>query len=65
MPDEYIAVESPCVRVCVIDAAIGYCRGCWRTLDEISFWMRYTSEERRRVMSCLEARRAAACAATR
>ena len=65
MADECTAVESPCVRLCVIDAVTGCCRGCWRTLDEISFWVRCTSEERHRVMVCLEARRAAACAATR
>ena len=58
------AIESPCVRVCVIDASSGWCRGCWRTLDEISFWVRYTSEERHQVMQHLEARRAPACVTT-
>ena len=57
------AIDSPCVRVCVIYASSGWCRGCWRTLDEISFWVRYTSDERRQVMQHLEARRAAARAA--
>jgi predicted Fe-S protein YdhL (DUF1289 family) len=54
------AIESPCVRVCVIDQATGYCCGCYRTLDEISFWIRYTPEERKRVMQHLQARRAVA-----
>jgi predicted Fe-S protein YdhL (DUF1289 family) len=49
-------VESPCVRECVIDAGTGYCRGCCRTLDEISFWVSYTDEERQRVMESLPAR---------
>ena len=52
------AIESPCVRVCVIDQTTGYCCGCYRTLDEISFWMRYSPEERRCVMQHLQARRA-------
>jgi predicted Fe-S protein YdhL (DUF1289 family) len=49
-------VESPCVRECVIDDRTGYCRGCCRTLDEISFWVSYTDEERQRVMESLPAR---------
>ena len=65
IPDDYTAIESPCVRVCIIDAMTGYCRGCWRTLDEISFWVRYTSEERRQIMRHSEAQCAAACAASR
>ena len=57
------AIESPCVRTCVIDQATGHCCGCYRTLDEISFWMRYTPEERKRVMRRLQARRAVAAGA--
>lgn len=64
IPDDYTAIESPCIRVCIIDAMTGYCRGCWRTLDEISFWVRYTSEERRQIMRRLEARCVAAGAAS-
>jgi uncharacterized protein len=50
-------IESPCVRECVIDQQTGYCRGCYRTLDEISFWASYTAEERRYLMERLPARR--------
>ena len=31
-------VPSPCISVCVMDAASGLCKGCWRTLDEIAAW---------------------------
>ena len=54
------AVESPCVRECVIDAASGYCRGCHRTLHEISCWSTYTTAEQRTLLAELEQRRAAA-----
>jgi hypothetical protein len=64
MSEDVAAIESPCVRECVIDAASGYCRGCWRTLDEISFWTRLAAEERKRVMQCLPARRAIAAGTT-
>jgi len=32
------AVPSPCVALCVLDAATGWCRGCGRTIDEIMAW---------------------------
>ena len=48
--------ESPCVRTCVVDQVSGYCRGCGRTLREISYWTRYTPEERHRILEQLPAR---------
>lgn len=33
------AIDSPCILVCTIDSATGYCRGCARTRDEIAAWM--------------------------
>jgi predicted Fe-S protein YdhL (DUF1289 family) len=57
-------IESPCVRVCAVDPATGWCRGCYRTLEEISSWTRYTPLERRRIMVRLPARRDAAARLT-
>ena len=48
--------ESPCVRTCVIIQHSGYCLGCARTLHEISYWTRYTIEERQRILRQLPAR---------
>jgi predicted Fe-S protein YdhL (DUF1289 family) len=39
------AVPSPCVGVCRMDAASGYCLGCWRTLDEIAHWSAANADE--------------------
>ena len=33
-----MAVPSPCIQVCTMNAATGLCRGCWRTLEEIGSW---------------------------
>ena len=52
-------IETPCNKVCVIDAACGLCIGCGRTLAEIGGWISMTAEERRRIMAELPARRAA------
>jgi uncharacterized protein len=53
------AAPSPCMNVCVMDQAGEYCTGCYRTLAEIANWTEYTVTERRAVLECLSARRAA------
>jgi predicted Fe-S protein YdhL (DUF1289 family) len=49
-------MESPCIKVCVIDKASGLCAGCGRTLQEIATWSRLTPAERRRIMDSLPVR---------
>jgi predicted Fe-S protein YdhL (DUF1289 family) len=51
-------VESPCVRICMIDPGHGFCVGCWRTLQEISDWYRYTPAQKLALLPALEDRRA-------
>ena len=53
-------IKSPCVKICVVDPATGWCEGCFRTLQEIGGWMRYSPEERDRIMALLRERRRAA-----
>ena len=60
---EQLPVKSPCIQVCVVDPATGWCEGCYRTLAEIGGWMRYSADERSRVMRLLPARRKSARAA--
>jgi len=50
------AIESPCILVCSIDRATGYCFGCGRTQAEIGTWTEMTSEKRQSVMAELPAR---------
>ena len=47
---------SPCNKVCVMDAASGLCRGCYRTLDEIARWAGMADAERTLVLAGLAAR---------
>ena len=53
-------VESPCISVCRMDAASGYCEGCWRTLDEIARWGGASDAERLEILDRLRERRRAA-----
>ena len=50
-------VASPCTSVCTIDQASGLCAGCFRTLDEIAGWSRFSDDEKRAVLRALAARR--------
>ncbi|MBV8792529.1 MAG: DUF1289 domain-containing protein [Pseudolabrys sp.] len=50
------AIETPCVKICVLDTAAGICRGCGRTLNEIGRWAALSAEERRVITAQLPAR---------
>lgn len=49
-------VPSPCVGVCRMDAATGWCQGCWRTLDEIAGWGQADEARRLAIWAQIEAR---------
>lgn len=53
---DVMAIETPCIKVCILDPASQLCRGCGRTLDEIGRWATLTDVERRRVMAELPQR---------
>jgi hypothetical protein len=50
-------LPSPCVNVCQMDQATGWCAGCLRTLDEIALWSRLTEAGKQAVWDQLERRR--------
>ncbi len=52
------AIESPCVKVCAIDATTGWCLGCGRSMAEIGAWSSMPSDRRRAIMTELDARKA-------
>lgn len=49
-------VPSPCISVCQMDPASGWCRGCLRTIDEIADWSTLDADARRAVWTRLPAR---------
>jgi hypothetical protein len=49
---------SPCINICQMDEASGWCRGCFRTLDEIGFWSVLDEEDKQAVLALLPPRRA-------
>jgi len=47
---------SPCVKVCDVDRAAGLCRGCGRTLVEITAWFGASAAQKRAILSAVNAR---------
>ena len=50
------AIETPCIKVCIVEHHSGLCLGCGRTLGEIANWTAFTDGERSRVMAELPKR---------
>ena len=51
-----VEIETPCIKVCIVDHRSGLCLGCARTLEEIANWMAFTAAARSRIMAELPRR---------
>jgi len=51
-------VPSPCINVCRMHEASGWCEGCLRTLDEIALWSTLDDAAKRAVWVEIGHRRA-------
>ena len=49
-------VPSPCISICRMDAASGFCEGCLRTIQEIAAWSRMADADKRSVWRAIELR---------
>jgi len=38
MSESIKEVQSPCISVCAMNDATGFCHGCYRTVEEIQDW---------------------------
>jgi predicted Fe-S protein YdhL (DUF1289 family) len=50
-------LASPCVGICLLDPATGYCRGCLRNVAEIAGWYEANTAEKRAILARLDQRR--------
>ena len=53
-----MSIPSPCISVCRLHPATGWCEGCARSIDEIAAWGRLDDAGKRAVWALLPARRA-------
>lgn len=49
-------IETPCIKICVLEPETGFCIGCGRTRDEISNWLVLNASQRRHIMQTLPER---------
>lgn len=54
-----MSVKSPCIDVCEMDARSGLCKGCFRTIEEITAWSRLDEDGKRAVLLRIAEREAA------
>ena len=50
-------MESPCIKICVIQPESRLCTGCLRTIDEIGGWSQMTAAQRSAIMAELPNRK--------
>ena len=56
---ERTPITTPCVKVCFVDPKAGVCLGCFRTMEELGCWTRYSDAERDAIMQALPERETA------
>jgi uncharacterized protein len=57
MDDQHFPdIETPCIKICVVEPETGFCIGCGRTRGEIAAWLGMAPDERHRVMEGLPER---------
>jgi predicted Fe-S protein YdhL (DUF1289 family) len=40
------SVPSPCIGLCILDPGKGFCKGCYRTIEEIGAWIGLSDDDR-------------------
>lgn len=59
VPSALPAIETPCIKLCVVDPESGFCIGCGRTRPEIAGWLGYNPGLRQAIIAKLPERLAA------
>ncbi|KAB2970719.1 DUF1289 domain-containing protein [Zoogloea sp.] len=54
-----MSIVSPCINICRMSQASGYCEGCFRTIPEITEWSRASDARKTAILAEVAARRQA------
>jgi len=52
-------IESPCNNNCNMDLESKLCKGCFRTLDEITSWSIASADEKKKILEMIHFRKEA------
>ena len=55
-----MTIESPCIDICRMNPATGFCEGCFRTIPEITEWSRASDGRKQDILVEVASRRNAA-----
>jgi uncharacterized protein len=55
-PERLSDIETPCIKICVVEPETGFCIGCGRTRGEIADWIGMTAQDRHAVIETLAER---------
>ena len=55
--DNTPAVASPCIDICCVDTINNFCKGCFRTIEEIAAWPYLENSEKAELVAQLQARK--------
>lgn len=54
--DRFSEIETPCIKICVVEPETGFCIGCGRTRQEIGDWISMSPTARHDVIARLPER---------
>ena len=49
--------ESPCIGLCELDRTGKFCKGCLRTINEITNWKTYSERKKNKISMLLKKRK--------
>lgn len=50
-------IPSPCIFVCKINPQTNLCSGCYRTVEEIRGWIKFTEPKKAKVLTAIDERK--------
>ena len=50
-------ISSPCIKNCSYDSSYKFCVGCFRSGEEITNWIYFSEETRKKIIKLLPQRR--------
>ena len=49
--------ESPCIGLCELDETSMFCKGCYRSINEITDWKTFSEKKKEKILKLLKKRK--------
>lgn len=47
-------IKSPCIEICEMNSKSNFCKGCGRSIDQITNWLKYTDNEKIKIIGSIK-----------